>query len=736
MGLRHRIMLLVAIGLLIATVPLGVMGLIMVRAATDRVLEERLAMTRATAEHLNERLAQARGQLDYLGIRIGPLWSAENLAGVGTALAGAVPQMAMFSGGVFLTDRMGHLVIQEPAVPDLRLRPPDTLQLAAETLTTRRPVTSTLLSTVAGIPVVVAAVPVVDSNGSEMGAICGVIDLRKPTLQALIDGLALGYSGHAAIVGKDGKVLASTDAAERFTRNEHPEFFVRFIAQGRPLVGRTDEKDGPGEVHVMAFAPVASVPWGLGVGQNEQETFGPIRQLRDRIIVFELVVLVAALLFAWLDTGAVAAPLRALQDGAESIAGGNLARQIEVRRSDEIGTLAKAFETMRLRLLHSLEEIQRRARASQSLYEIGTEVLSLQDRDAVLRSIASRAVSLLHADVAVICLLDELGTTARISGAAGAAAALQDMTPFPIAGEIALDCLQCARVDGAYRNSRLAEPLTVGTRIVGALCVGTRAERTFSSEDREVLGGLANLAAMAVENARLQERVQSVAVLEERERIAREMHDGVGQVLGYVNTKAQAVKLLLDAGRTSEAYTQLAQLEQAAREVYADLREAILGLRTATSPERRLIPALQEYVTRFSELSGVATELVVEGDASRHAFGPATELHLIRIIQEALTNVRKHSMATHAWVRLGGDGGTVTIGVADDGLGFDPARLQPGGWPRFGLQTMRERAEAIGGTFTIRSRDGRGTEVEVRLPVQGREDADARVAGGRPSPVP
>jgi len=245
-----------------------------------------------------------------------------------------------------------------------------------------------------------------------------------------------------------------------------------------------------------------------------------------------------------------------------------------------------------------------------------------------------------------------------------------------------------------------------------------------------VLGGLANLAAIAVENARLQERVQSVAVLDERERIAREIHDGVGQVLGYVNTKAQAVKVLLDAGKTTEAQAQLAQLEEAAREVYADLREAILGLRTEISPERQLMPALQEYVRRFGEASGIVTELIVEGDPARYAILPTTELHLIRIIQEALTNVRKHAMARRAAVQFLERNGILTVSVTDDGQGFDPVQSRGGTLPRFGLQTMRERAEAIGGTFSIRTRDGPGTEVVVQLPLQPRSIVNARPAGG------
>jgi len=736
MSLRKRIMLLVAIGLVVATVPLGVMGIGMLGAATDRILAERLAMARSTAVHLNEELAEIWDQLNRLTVQITPLWKAKDLDRVRRVIVDVAPQMTMLSGGIFLTDPDGRVIVQAAARPTLPAALLGGLPSVKTTLTAGRLGISDLVRTAAGVPVVVFSVPVPGTLDLPMGAVVGVHNLDDSILRTLISGLAVGASGHAAIVNEHGIVLASTDPAEQFTRGEHPEFFAQGIARSRAFVGPAEEVHGASsdrtEIHIMAFAPLTGAPWGLGVGQNEEETLGPIRHLRDRIILFGVGVLMAALLFAWLDTGAVAAPLRLLKEGAERIAGGDLRRGIEVRRADEIGALARSFEAMRVRLLSSLDEIRRRARASQALYEVGTEVLSLQDRDAVLRSVAARAVSLLQIDAAFVCLIDEPGKTASVRAAAGGgfeATTAMGSVRVPV-DEVGIGCLDCGHPAIKHLASRLTAPLAIGGRTVGALCVGSSGDRTFSSEDQEVLSGLANLAAIAVENARLQERVQSLALLEERERIAREIHDNVGQVLGYVNTKAQAVKVLLAAGRAEEAQAQLAQLDDAAREVYADLREAILGLRTETSPDRRLTPVLQEYVRRFGELSGLHAELIVERDAAIYGLSPVTELHLIRIIQEALTNVRKHAMAQRAWVRFSEQDGVLTVSVSDDGLGFDPSTPHGGAWPRFGLQTMRERAEAIGGSFAVRSRNGAGTEVVVCLPLHGRSVGDARAAGG------
>ncbi len=728
-------MVLAAVGMIAATAPLGLMGVGMLRAATERVLAERLAMARATADHLDWRLRQSQTYLALLGRLMGTSWRRGDLKELRAAIATIASELTLFTGGIVVADAAGRIVVQEPATDALALPRQEALAVLREGLTTGRPGISGLLRTTGGLPVVLVTAPLPGPGARPPGVVAGIINLADPALETFIVGMAVGMTGHAVIVAADGVVLASTDRTELFTREEHPEFFARLIRERRALVGPTDDPRAPtgrSGRHVMAFAPLSSVPWGVGVGQDEAETFGPIRQLRDRIVLFGLGVLAAALLFAWFDTGAVATPLRLLQEHAQRIAGGDLRQPVAVHRRDEVGALARSFEAMRVQLLRSLAEIERRAQAAQSLYDVGVQVLSHRRLDAVLDSVAARAASLLRADVAVVCLFDETGTMASVWAVAGLTAPpVQSKRWFPILEDRPdAGCFERMEVDAAYRRSSLAERLTAGGKAVGVLAVGRCSGAPFTEDERQVLSGLANLAAIAVEHFRLQERVQSIAVLEERERIAREMHDSFGQVLGYVNTKAQAVRALLAAGRVEDAQHHLGQLESAAREVYADLREAILGLRTETSPERPLLVALQDYVRQFSAQSGLAAELVVEGDRPPPALSPVAELHLIRIIQEALTNVRKHAMAQRVTVRLAARDGTLTVTVHDDGLGFDPARPHVSPGPRFGLQTMRERAEAIGGRFTIESREGAGTRVVVQLPLGGGEPLGARAAGG------
>lgn len=268
----------------------------------------------------------------------------------------------------------------------------------------------------------------------------------------------------------------------------------------------------------------------------------------------------------------------------------------------------------------------------------------------------------------------------------------------------------------------VALPLKSAGDTLGVVCFTFDAGYLLLERAQELLEAISSQIAVAIKNAQLYQQVQDVAILEERDRIAREMHDGFAQVLGYVNTKAQAVRHLLATGRTDEAAQMVTQLEEAAREVYVDVREAILGLRATTHDDRRLVPRVQDYLDLFGRLADLNVSCSVENGADNVNLPVNREIQLLRIIQEALSNVRKHAHATKAVVRLRATNGRLNVTVQDDGRGFDANSYESGGWPQFGLKTMKERAEAAGGSFRLRSAPGRGTTIVVSVPVaQGRE---------------
>ncbi len=288
--------------------------------------------------------------------------------------------------------------------------------------------------------------------------------------------------------------------------------------------------------------------------------------------------------------------------------------------------------------------------------------------------------------------------------------------PITVHDLLADDRFVRPKVKTAGFHTYCALPLRHRGETVGVLGVAAKdPAKLCAPEELRLLEGIGERLATAVENARLHRRVLDGAVLEERVRIARELHDGLAQVLGYINTQTLAVRRLVDARRWEEAARQLVAMESAARRVYTDVREAILGLRSATDGVPGLVPSLRRYLQDYSRMAGVASELVVEGPVEEVELPPSTEIQLARIVQEALSNVRKHARAERATVRLALRDDRLLVEVADDGRGFDPDASAPTGWPRFGLQTMRERASAVGGRFRIASAPGAGTNVSVEL---------------------
>ncbi len=235
----------------------------------------------------------------------------------------------------------------------------------------------------------------------------------------------------------------------------------------------------------------------------------------------------------------------------------------------------------------------------------------------------------------------------------------------------------------------------------------------FSQDDEDTLVRFARQAAIAIDNAHLHEQLRSLAVAEERARIAREMHDGMAQVLASVNTKAQAVREFLRRGKTEQAEAQLAQLASAAREVHGEVREGILALRSA-GLSRPLAEDLREFLAGWQAQHGVAVDLEI-GDEVELA--PAVEVQLMRILQEALANARKHARVDHVRLSVERDGQQVVARVVDEGAGFDGA-ARPGR-QSFGLAVMHERAQSVGGEVRVDSAPGRGTRVEVRVPARG-----------------
>ncbi len=272
----------------------------------------------------------------------------------------------------------------------------------------------------------------------------------------------------------------------------------------------------------------------------------------------------------------------------------------------------------------------------------------------------------------------------------------------------------------------LTAPLKAKGRVMGVICAIRNSEPEFGSEDGRLLTAIGHQVGVAIENVRLFSQVQNMAALEERERIAREMHDGLAQVIGFLNLKTRVARQLVAEDKTEQAAVELRQMQKIVQEAYADVRQSILSLRTATELERGLAATIRESAVDFTEQNSIPVELALPEDGEI-SFPPEAEVQLVRIVQESLANIRKHSGAGKVWIRLERRDGEGVLAVEDDGIGFDLAQASGKKRHCFGLETMRERAESVGARFEVISVPGEGTQIRVRFPLERRTTEARRV---------
>jgi signal transduction histidine kinase len=376
---------------------------------------------------------------------------------------------------------------------------------------------------------------------------------------------------------------------------------------------------------------------------------------------------------------------------------------IAFRRIDALGATLAARN----------RDLEARAASAAALRRVSVAITGLVDLRQVLAAIVENARTLLKADVAVLLLVDQDGrlqhaTSSGPVGAVDRSGQLEPSEPDEI----------LRFVPRPLAVGRLVAPLQRGATTIGLLAIGSREPRSFDVDAVETLASLANQAAIAIENARLQARLRDLAVETERERIAREMHDGLAQVLGYVNTKSQAVEELLAGNRVGDARVQLEELGAAARSIYVDVREAILGLRSPINPELGLAGAIEQYAGRFAEASKLGVSVEVSPEARAVALPAETEAQVFRIVQESLSNVRKHARAGRVVVRLERAGDDLQVRLTDDGRGLDPAADgDAGDWPHYGVEAMRERASEIGARIRWTNAETGGAMVQLDVPL-------------------
>jgi signal transduction histidine kinase len=368
--------------------------------------------------------------------------------------------------------------------------------------------------------------------------------------------------------------------------------------------------------------------------------------------------------------------------------------------------------------------------AFRALSDVVLAMAAEREVEPVLQKLVHAARELAHARYAALGIPDGEGAFARFITSGMSDELIAAMGPLPrthgMLGAMLVsprphrtpDIRTDPRFRGWWPNAHpqmrsfLGVPIVARGRIIGALYLTEREDAAeFTAEDERIICLLAAHAALAIENARLHERSRELSIVEERNRLARELHDSVTQRLFGVVLAAESAATLLDRDATAAA-EELARVRQLARDAMDELRAVVFELRPASLEAEGLAAALRKHVDVLRRVSGSRIDLRV-GDPPRLGADDAGQV--FRIAQEALQNALRHADAEHIEVRLDNGRGRLRLSVADDGRGFDLAARAVRG-RRLGLTSMEERAAELGGRLEIDSRPGAGTRVSLEVP--------------------
>jgi len=388
----------------------------------------------------------------------------------------------------------------------------------------------------------------------------------------------------------------------------------------------------------------------------------------------------------------------------------------------------------------ALEAAQRRSRDLVSLYRVDQSIRAERNMDRLLERILSQMAERSGAEAQAVYLVDEDGTLRLVWGrdfvgevfhggvvSSFARRVALERKPLRTSGgsddaifreavsQIGLPMLSEDKLEGvivlAYRE--LAGRELAGRELAGRELAG-REKSGLDNARLPLLALLANQATLAVRNARAYLYSEELAIGEERNRIAREIHDGVAQSLAFTALKLDLAERLVDKD-PSKAVSEIQLSKQTLREQIREVRRSIFALRPIDLERFGLLETVRKYVQDFGEQNNLRTHLTLLGDIK---LAPSDEAITFRILQESLNNVAKHAKASNVWVCLEGSAAGASLTVRDDGVGFDPnlAGRKVSSAGGLGLTQMRERMESRGGNYGLSSAVGAGTTVQASLP--------------------
>ncbi len=543
-------------------------------------------------------------------------------------------------------------------------------------------------------------------SSSEQGGASGLIVLLQ---RAGLTRYSASSTASAYLVDRQGVVIhgaAGDLTGHRLPQNELQEL----IAVGQ--VGALRMRSDGGRQMVACYAPIGSTGWGLITCEDWGILYEPARRLSHYLVVLLALGVLVPGLVVTIAIRRITRPVDTLVAATRRVGAGDFVR-VELDTRDELAELAKGFSQMSARLQALYADLEQRVADRtlelRTLLDVSQKVSSILSPPQVLETGLSALLTFVGAQQGLAC--------AEGQGDGEQEDIIVSLGELPCATEV-LCTLSDQAADGkgkpvvatlAGGTTMLVVPLQSPEGRLGRLMALLPPAFELPEPRLALVASIGQQVSVALGNALLFERASAVAAEAERQRLARDLHDSVAQAVYGVSLYARATNRLLASGQVEAAQRHLEVLQDSACQALAEMRLLIYQARGPACEPGRLAEAIQARLDHVEVRAGISVELKV---AVESLIEPAVEEALFYVATEALNNVVRHANASSVRIRLASHDGRVALDVADDGQGFDPARVRAGG---VGLGNIQTRIQELGGQVRITSAAGKGTVVSVEV---------------------
>ncbi|HZD56242.1 MAG TPA: cache domain-containing protein, partial [Anaerolineales bacterium] len=584
----------------------------------DLVIARDQELTRLSAGQLS---AEMKSYIDLLSeVARNPNIHQTNPAKQNTALQNFSNRLVVFDGGVVILDTFGKVTGALPERPGTMGEDwSDRLYFQQSVLNANPAFSNIIADGPEGSQVIVVAVPIIGDQSEVLGVLAGMFRTGARAVSSFYGGIVkqrIGESGTTYIVDGNGRVIYHQDAAhigEDFSANN----VVQRVLAGETGAIRSQDVDGIDTV--AGYASIPGTPWGLVTEERWATLTGSVQGYRGFLAVTLVLGVFIPVVLVSVGIQRIMDPIESLIQAAKEVARGNFNQTITAKTGDEIAELARQFNRMSLQLQESYNQLEQRVadrtKELAALYRADEEVLRHLRLDEVLQALVDVAVDILQADKSAVLVWDPEGqrlvvgasrgfnpeTAARVSYAPGEGVVGKVVASGePAVVEEARDNPDVLHhiTDPEGIQSAMLFPIKTGGKIFGVFDVNYLEPRAFGEEEKRSFLALAQRAALAIENAQLYEQAQLAATIEERQRLARDLHDAVTQSLFSSSLIAEVLPRLFERN-PEEGHKRVEELRQLTRGALAEMRTLLMELRPSALEEAELTDLLRQLREAF-----------------------------------------------------------------------------------------------------------------------------------------